>query len=62
MIILINHGRSKPLRKEIQAAADARKRQLRYPLIYSGKVYKVRLNDGKEGKDASYFVAKKMFL
>jgi hypothetical protein len=31
-------------------------------LIYPGKVYKVRLNDGKEGKDASYFVAKKMFL
>lgn len=27
-----------------------------------GKVYKVRLNDGKEGKDCSYFVAKKMFL
>lgn len=27
-----------------------------------GKVYKVKLNDGKEGKEAKYFVAKKMFL
>ncbi|CAM6005979.1 unnamed protein product [Sphagnum balticum] len=28
----------------------------------AGKVYKVKLNDGKEGKEARFFVAKKMFL
>jgi hypothetical protein len=31
-------------------------------VCHSGKVYKVKLNDGKEGKEAKYYVAKKMFL
>jgi hypothetical protein len=31
-------------------------------ISHSGKVYKVKVNNGKEGKDATYFVAKKMFL
>ena len=30
--------------------------------VDAGKVYKVRLNNSGEGKDAVYFVAKKMFL
>lgn len=29
---------------------------------YLGQVFRVKLNDGKEGKEAKYYVAKKMFL
>ena len=32
------------------------------PPTHTGKVYKVKLNDGSEGKDAKYYCAKKMFL
>ena len=51
-----------PLLAKIQTTCHDRQGKLRYIAIDLGKVYKVRLNDGKEGKDATYFVAKKMFL
>ncbi len=62
LIVSIFIDVGKRVRAEVQATQHARKGQLRYPPPYSGKVYKVKLNDGKEGKEAKYYVAKKMFL
>lgn len=60
IVSLIDGGER--VRAEVQADEHAWEGQLRYSLAHSGKVYKVKLNDGKEGKEAKYFVAKKMFL
>lgn len=47
-VIVVDVG--KRIWEEIQVDESVGQRKLRYELLYLGKVYKVKLNDGKEGK------------